>query len=270
VKTFLLVACALVVAARADDWQATLSPPSPGPFPAPRSLQAHYRFGWMNVTAGEGDFDFRKRTSGEVQLEVRAKTVGLARSLWRLDALHSAVARAATLRPLTMRQTEIYKDETLITDLWFDAKGVTRLRQTKPPETEPAKEKRFKFAHTFDLHTALLWIRSQRLLRGDVYRLVVYPATAPYLAQVTVAGRDEIKALNRTYRAIRLDLKLRRIASKTFELAPHAKFKRATAWLSDDNDRLFLQTNAEIFVGSVWMKLEQVRQSTAAATINPQ
>ena len=42
------------------------------------------------------------------------------------------------------------------------------------------------------------------------------------------------------------------------ELQPHAKFKRAYIWLSDDPDRLVLRVQADIFVGSVWAELEKV------------
>jgi hypothetical protein len=41
-------------------------------------------------------------------------------------------------------------------------------------------------------------------------------------------------------------------------LVPHGKFKRATAWISDDSDRLPLRMNAQIFVGSVWVELVKV------------
>ena len=112
-KRCALVACALLLTARADDWQGALSPARPGPFAPPRPLQAHYRFTWMNVLAGEADCDFHRQRSGDLQLEVAAKTVGFARKLWRLDAQHVAVARPATLRPVTVQQTESYKDETL-------------------------------------------------------------------------------------------------------------------------------------------------------------
>ena len=56
----------------------------------------------------------------------------------------------------------------------------------------------------------------------------------------------------------KLELKLRRITKK-LELEPHAKFKRATAWLSDDRDRLLLKIQAEVSVGSVWTELESVQ-----------
>jgi hypothetical protein len=107
------------------------------------------------------------------------------------------------------------------------------------------------------LQTALLYVRSQKLATGDVYRLVVYPATAPYLATVTVLARERVNVKAGSYPAIKLDLRLQKVTGD-MTLAPHGKFKRATAWLSDDGDRLPLRMNAQIFVGSVWVELAKV------------
>jgi hypothetical protein len=61
-----------------------------------------------------------------------------------------------------------------------------------------------------------------------------------------------------SYNAIKLDLKLQRVSKKN-ELEPHRKFKRATIWVSDDNDRLLLRIESQIFVGTVTAELQSVR-----------
>jgi hypothetical protein len=60
------------------------------------------------------------------------------------------------------------------------------------------------------------------------------------------------------YNAIKVDLKLQRVNKKN-ELEPHRKFKRATIWLSDDNDRVLLRIESQIFVGTVTAELQSVR-----------
>jgi hypothetical protein len=87
--------------------------------------------------------------------------------------------------------------------------------------------------------------------------MVVYPGTAPYLATVTVLGRERIKVRAGAYPAIKMDLRLQKVTDDMM-LAPHGKFKHATAWMSDDTDRLPLRVNAQIFVGSVWVELVKV------------
>ena len=81
--------------------------------------------------------------------------------------------------------------------------------------------------------------------------------STPYLATITVLGRERIKVKAGTYPAIKVDLKLEKVTSD-MKLEPHGKFKRATGWLSDDEDRLPLRMNAQIFVGSVWAELLKV------------
>jgi len=46
--------------------------------------------------------------------------------------------------------------------------------------------------------------------------------------------------------------------SKKNELEPHRKFKRATIWISDDNDRMLLRIEGQIFVGTVTAELQSV------------
>ena len=83
-----------------------------------------------------------------------------------------------------------------------------------------------------------------------------------------VVGREKIDAGKTKYDAIKLELKLRRITKK-LELEKHAKFKRATAWLSDDRDRLLLKIQAEVSVGSVWTELDSVKFSEPPAQGGP-
>jgi len=257
-KKRMLIALGLTaISAGAADWQKSVSSAKPGPFPALRPLRAQYEFGWGMVSAATGEFDFSRQSGGGLRLAVQAKTVGVPRSLWRLDLQHTAVAQAATLRPLSVNQVEVYDDETLTTKLTFDSSGVARLRESRPPAAKPAKVKNFKFPGLHDLHTALLWVRSQPLQTGQTCRFVVYPTVAPYLAEVTVVGRPKLTAAGRKYDTIKLELKLRRIG-KSQKLEPHKKFKKAFAWISDDPDRLLLRVEAEIFVGSVWAELETV------------
>jgi hypothetical protein len=189
------------------------------------------------------------------ELDANAATTGLARALWRLDATHDARANLLTLRPLAVRQKEVYRAQTVRTDLDFDETGVNHFRQTTT-DRNPARRKHFDFPNLYDLQTALLYVRSQKLEPGKTYRLVVYPGTTPYLATVTVLGRERIKVSAGTYPAIKMDLRLEKVTGD-MTLEPHTKFKRATGWLSDDQDRIPLRLNAQIFIGTVWVELQK-------------
>ena len=209
------------------------------------------------MTAGLVEADFTRSSANVCELDAKAETVGFARSLWKLDATHDARANLETLKPLTVHQKEIYHAQTIRTDLNFDSRGVLRYRELDRLTRIRRKRKRYEFPNLYDLQTALLYVRSQKLETGKVYTLVAYPATAPYLATITVLGREKIKVKAGTYPAIKIDLRLQKVNDK-MELEPHGKSGRATGWISDDEDRLPVKMNAQIFVGSVWVELEKV------------
>ena len=94
-------------------------------------------------------------------------------------------------------------------------------------------------------------LRSQPLDDQAVYRIVVYPATSAYLATVTVLGRERISVHAGSYNAIKFDVQLKRVG-KNLELEPHRKFRRATVWVSDDENRIPLRIEAQIFSYSVF------------------
>ncbi len=243
-------------AAFAQEWQQELSHPAPGRFPAPKPLTAKYQFGWSAFTAADGTFVFSKSKAGLLRLDMNARTVGFVRSLWRLDTRSTALA-GTDLRPVSVDQTEVYKDKTRRTRLNFNPEGVTRLRTVSPSGGEKTKTKRFEQPGLFELHSALLWLRSQRLTPGDTYRFVVYPATAAYLAEAIVLSTEHVSVPGRTADALKIELKLRKIAQDR-SLEPHTKFKRAYAWLSNDADRLLLKVEADLAVGGVWAELQKV------------
>ncbi len=257
-RALAILCCLLALPAWGGDWRDTLTPLQPGKFPPPRPLKATYQFGWSGVTAAMADFDFSKNQSGQFRLAVNAKTVGAVRALWRLDAQHSAVCDAATLRPMSLQQTEIYKSKTESAKAVFFPTYVERQTQVTPASGPPPKNHPFKFGDVFDLQTALFFIRSQRLEAGDRYRMIVYPSKAAYFAEVEVLGREKLNVAGRSVDAIKCRLRLQGMTKK-LELEPYQKFKRAFAWLSDDRDRLLLKAQADIFVGSVWCEMQSAQ-----------
>src|SRR5215831_17063882 len=246
----------------AADWQATLSNEPAGNFPELRPLRASYRFGWSGVTAATGEIHFTKLSNNRFQLEGTGRTIALVRALWKLDVTQRAIANSQTLAPIETQQTESYRSKKLATHLTFTNSGVTRARTEGEAATAKTTSRDFTLPNLFDLHSAALYLRSQPLKQGNVYRLAVYPATNAYLATIKVIGRDKISVHAGTYNAIKLDLQLKRIG-KNLELEPHRKFRRATIWVSDDAERLILRIEAQVFVGTVFAELQSVRFDTA-------
>ena len=240
------------------DWQATLSKEPRGNFPELRPLRASYRFGWSGVTAATGEVHFTKPSTDKFELEGVGRTTSFVRALWKLDATYRAVANSQTLAPIETQQTESYRSKKIATHLTFTNNGVTRIRTEGEGAAAKTTTRDFTLPNLFDLHSAALYLRSQPLRQGSVYRVAIYAATNAYLATVTVTGREKISVRAGTYNAIKLNLQLKHIG-KHLELEPHKKFRRATIWVSDDTERLILRIDAQIFVGTVFAELQSVR-----------
>ena len=241
----------------APAWEATLTKDPPGNFPEPRPVRTTYHFGWSGITAGKGDIRFSKSGGKRFQLEATGGTIGFARALWKLDATYHGTANAETLHPIESTQVEAYRKKKITTGLTFSDSSVTRTR-IETPGPKDSKPKSFNFENLFDLHSAMLYLRSQPLNDHAVYRIVVYPATSAYLATVTVLGREHVSVHAGSYNAIKFDVELKRLG-KDLELEPHRKFKRATIWISDDQNRIPLRIEAQIFVGTVFADLYAVQ-----------
>ena len=258
---FLIVTGALLIGLRATSaaapaWESTITKDPPGSFPELRPVRTIYHFGWSGITAGKGEMHFSKVGPKRFQMEAKGGTTGFARALWKLDATYHGIVNADTLRPIESKQIEAYRRKKITTELTFTDASVSRVRN-ESPGSKDNKPKTFNFANLFDLHGAMLYLRSQPLTDHAVYRVVVYPATSAYFATVTVLGRERISVHAGSYNAIKFDVELKRVG-KDLELQPHRKFRRATIWVSDDENRIPLRIEAQIFVGTVFAELYTV------------
>jgi hypothetical protein len=217
-------------------------------------MHAKYGFGWSGFPCATAEIRLTKPGSDRLQLDATARTTGLVRALWKFDATHTSMVDAVSLRPIAVRQVENDRGKKILTELSFASGGVVS-KVTETPGSG-TKTRKFDFPHLFDLQSALLYFRSQSLPERNVQRIVVYSETAPYLATVTVLGRERVTVPAGTYNAIKCDLRLNRI--KDGQLQPHQKFRRATGWLSDDQDRVLLKIEAQVFVGTVFCELQAV------------
>ncbi|MGI8890199.1 MAG: DUF3108 domain-containing protein [Chthoniobacterales bacterium] len=250
----LLQCTALAVPA---DWEKSVSVLPRGDFPNPRPMVANYNFGWNEVVAATAEIRFDK-SGGQLQLQGNGHTAGVVRPLWKFDVRHRSLADAGTLRPISMHQVDQVRGKTVTTDVVFKGNSLERVRTDPKSKKDPAPKGFFFSGGIYDMHSALLYLRSQSLRAGDVYRIVVYPATSPYLVTLTVAGREQITVAAGGYPAIKLDVQLSKIGKKR-ELEPHKKFRQASVWISDDPDRLLLRVEASIFVGTVFAELQSAR-----------
>ena len=253
----LAISCA-TYAEDSPDWSDSLTTAKgPGTFTPPPPMRLAYRFGWCGLQAAKADIHFFSPSRTTFEIEATGATSGFPRVLFKLDIYHQATENKMTLRPIHFFQEEKYRSETVKTNVDFESNQVTGLRE-KVPSDHPATPNIFKFSPVFDLTTALLWVRSQPLAEGETESIVVWASNAPYLATITVLGRDTIKINGHDEKAIKLDLKLHGI-DKKMHLKQYKLFKGGRGWLSDDARRIPLRIEADIFVGYVFAELESVQ-----------
>lgn len=229
----------------------------PGSFTAPPPMHLAYRFGWSGLQAAKADIHLFSPTRNTFEIDAAGGTSGFPRVLFKFDVHQHATENKTTLRPIHFSQEEQYRSETVKTDVDFGSDQVTGLREKIPGDQSP-KQNIFKFSPVFDMATALLWVRSQPLADGETESIVVWASNAPYLARVKVLGRETIRVDGQKRDAIKLDLKLFRI-DKKMQLKEHKLFKGGRGWLSDDDKRIPLRIEADIFIGYVFAELESMR-----------
>jgi hypothetical protein len=255
---FLLGAGREIWADESPDWVGSLtSDKGPGSFTAPPPMRLAYRFGWSGIQAATADIHFFSPTQSTFEVDASGATSGFPRTLFRLDIYHRATENKTTLKPIHFFQEEKYRQEIVKTNVDFQPDYVTGLRE-KIPSDRPSKPNVFKFSPVFDLTTALLWVRSQPLENGDTESIVVWASNAPYLATIKVIGRDTLKIDGQKQNAIKLDLRIKGI-DKKMRLKDHKLFKGGRGWLSDDDKRIPLRIEADIFIGYVFAELASMQ-----------
>jgi Protein of unknown function (DUF3108) len=240
------------------DWSGSLTTAKgPGNFAPPPPMRLAYRFGWVGLQAAKAEIQLFSQTRTTFEIDATGATCGLARKLFKVDMYQQAIENKMTLRPIHSFEEEKYRSETVRTNVDFESNQLTGLRE-KIPNKYPDTPKIFTFSPVFDIASALLWVRSQPLAEGETESIVVWASNAPYLATVTVLGRDTIKVNGHEERAIKLDLKLNGIDNK-MHLKEYKLFKGGRGWLSDDVKRIPLRIEADIFIGYVFAELESVQ-----------
>lgn len=260
----LLVGCLLLVnvavAQKAEQkWVSELGPATAGAFPVLPDIELQYDFGWSGVKAAEALVTFEQGSGSAASMSTSLKTTGAARVLWSLNAEGSSSVDVRSMRPRRAQQVERYRKEIKAHRIDFgEAEVVFTPLKVKGRSLMPdGRPETVKAPRPFDMSTALLFFRSQRMQRGDVYRVVTMPGKTPYLATLTVGKREKRKSKLGELDTIRCDLKLERINSK-WELSPHKRVKSTTIWITNDALRLPLRIEADVFIGHVFTELQSI------------
>lgn len=239
---------------QAAPWKSEIHPKSNGSFPALASTTLEYRVSWKGLLdAGSVRLEFApkgRQKPGSYVVNSSSRSLGPASSLFPYESSFWSEIHPTTLTAQRFYATEKDRRETI--------ESKTNFSPTKADYTETTRDLRkgtvktrsrsFSFGPVHDIFSAMLFVRSQKLHKGDTVTLVAQPFATPYLIRVHVVDR----VIHQQQPAIHLRLSMSKINRDTLQLEPYKKMKReASLWLSNDNQRIPLELRASVFIGDV-------------------
>jgi hypothetical protein len=252
--TLIGIFCFPLSSQAAPAWQAEVSSPQPGNFAALPPTVLNLQVSWQGMlSAGKVQIEFAPpaaKKPGAYVVRATSSSTGPAALLFPYTSRFWSEMNPLTLRPIYFQGIETDQKETVTTTVRHLPTQVLSEELAKNAKTGKSKltERSFAYTPVFDIFSAMLYIRSQKLELGDHFTLVIHPFDTPYLLRVKVLARERHQDRN----AIRLKVGMQKIDRKTLELLPYKKLKNdATLWLSDDASRLPMELRAAAFIGDV-------------------
>jgi hypothetical protein len=254
ISAALAVLLTVASAAAQPQWSKELTSAKPAVWPAIKPSVLDYDVSWKGLLgAGALNIEFAPKDAnkpGVMVVRSSAASKGAAKALFTYRSHFWSEVLPSTLRPRYFHAVETDHREKITTTLRY-LPNLVEYDETSEPlkKAKPAREQGvFRFEPVYDIFSAMLFVRGQRLAPGDNIALVVQPFKTPYLVRVRVLAREQ----HNDRPAIRLSVAMRKIDRDTLELRPYRKMRRdATMWLSDDADRIPLELRAAVFIGDV-------------------
>lgn len=261
---FLLSLAASPLASADPTWKKELTSSKPGPFPPLASSTLDLDVSWKGiVNSGKLRMEFAPKDAkkpGVLVVRSSASSLGPAAAIFPYQGNSWSELDPNSLAPRFFRSVVTDKSENTTSTSRYFSNRVECQEITKPlgKGSSTTKDRTFSFAPVFDIYSAILHIRSQKLDQGDRINLVIHPFNNPYLLRVKVIGREA--HLDR--KTIRLTVGMQKIDRKTLELVPYKKLKSdATLWLSDDADRIPVEFRAAVFIGDIRATMTRFQKS---------
>lgn len=238
----------------AGAWQKEINTDRPGPHLKIRPVSLTYKMSWngalnsgrANILFGRAD----KRYPNSFIAQGYGSSIGIAAGLFPYSFQYTSFLSKTDYTPRLFIAHEKDNRETIDTTNRY-GKSFSSTETITPLKRGAPKTRKKTFAYTdhtvYDILSSILYIRSLPLKNGEKTVMVLFPFSSPYLARITVLGRE----LHNGRKCIKLDLKLNKIDHATLTLKGYKKMKSATMWVSDDAERLPIEFRVEAFIGDV-------------------
>jgi len=254
-RSFILAALvAGYLGAAEPAWKKQLTTATAGPFGPTPACTLDFQVSWKGmINAGVLRMEWAPRDDNKPDAYVvraSAGSMGLAALLFPYQCIFRSELDPTTLKPRSFRATEVDKRETKTSTTNFFSDRVEYEESAKTLADGSVSEKKvaFEFSPVFDIFSAMLHVRSQKLEDGDQIFIVMEPFDMAHLLHVTVNAHE----IHQDRKTIRLSVGMDKIDNKSLELKPYKKMKReATLWLSDDAERIPVEMRAAVFIGDV-------------------
>lgn len=257
--TILLLLAAISLGPAEETWRGRIQPAQAGSFPPVRPFRGEFRFGWTNLLEAARAQAKLSYEGNNAVIEVEGGTRGLARTLWRLDARHRAVSRLPDFLPVAFSQTETYAKKKVVTEAVARPDGLWYIRKVESDPDNKPRWKRVKVEPVRDIVSGMLFMRTLPLNDRDRIGLLAFPGDSPFLCEVLVEKHETIKVGGKAMKAIKMTFQLQRVDAKHDNaLVVHEKFREGAVWVSDDQNRIPLRAEVEIFVGYVYGELTAI------------
>lgn len=237
------------------EWLDKLSPMEPGPYEKMRPAEISFILSWKGrMNAGKLNFALSEPYPGVFLTKASGQSIGFPRVLFPYDFTGTAQTKVDTLTPLTFDFDDKMKKRTTKYSLLFQPGQMishTELTDRKSGKKTPYHQiYRFDKDVARDLTSSMLYLRSLPLRNGDKISTVIATFNKPYLVDIEVLGRENKSIKRKKHKAIKLDLKISKIHAN-MAIENYKKIERATIWMSDDDFRLPLEFQGEIFIGYI-------------------
>jgi len=244
-------------------WKNELSSAKPGDWPAIPTCVLDFKVSWNGMLdAGSMRLEFAPHgihKPGRLVARSSAASTGAASVLFPYRSDFWSEMDPTSHKPRLFHAVETGCRVKVTTHV-NHRQGRVEYAETTEPLNQSASTRSegvFRFTPVYDIFSAMLHVRSQRLAAGDKITLVVHPFDNPYLLRVRVIGREP--HLGRP--AIHLAVGMAKIDRRTLELRAYRKMNReASLWLSDDADRIPIELRAAVFIGDIRATLVDFRK----------
>ena len=248
-------------------WLDELTPLVAGPHHAIQPAVATFKLSWNNVLNAGESFIVAEPKSTLIKGQAAGRSSGLARALWPYDFETLTETEVGTLLPLGFTHEDTERKERVLYQTGFDrrlgkivtdttffpieGKGSPKKSAGETELTAPETKRRvYEFTEVMDLLSTVLFIRSLELKDDDVYRIVVFPMNRPYHVTLQVLGHEPREIKGERFDTIKFDIQIQKV-ERDLTLKSYDKAKKATLWVTDDDYRMPLDLQANIFVGFI-------------------